>query len=108
MSTTYRIHEITYSTFFHNSIFTYYNVEDDDEDVTQFEYPSTNFNESYIVDSCNGILCIADFSNTYVLLWNPSIRKCKELPPFEKPQVASDLDMFMTFGFGYDSFTDEY
>lgn len=117
LSTTHRIHEISYSTFFHNyiltscplnCIFTYYDLDDDDEDVTQFEYPSTYFNESYIVGSCNGILCIADFSNSYVLLWNPSIRKCKELPPFEKPPVASDLDMFTTFGFGYDSLTDNY
>ncbi|XP_058782666.1 F-box/kelch-repeat protein At3g23880-like [Vicia villosa] len=58
----------------------------------------------YIVGSCDGILCLADFHNTFVVLWNPSIRKFKELPPFEKPQVAGSAK----FGFGYDHLSHNY
>ncbi|XP_058784940.1 F-box/kelch-repeat protein At3g23880-like [Vicia villosa] len=58
----------------------------------------------YIVGSCDGILCLADFHNTFVVLWNPSIRKFKELPLFEKPQVAGSAK----FGFGYDHLSHSY
>jgi len=58
------------------------------------------------VGSCNGILCIADGDKDLVILWNPSIRKFKELPLIQKPN--SIFTTKMTFGFGYDSFTDNY
>ncbi|GAU16392.1 hypothetical protein TSUD_117410 [Trifolium subterraneum] len=74
--------------------------------ITQLEYPSNNCDEDYscdlIVGSCNGIICLA--RDSLVLLWNPSIRKVKELPPFEK-----HVDIYhLTYGFGYDYVTDNY
>jgi F-box interacting protein len=67
-------------------------------------YPQGSFH--YILGSCNGILCIADIYKGLAVLWNPSIRKVKELPPFEKPRGSTRI--MMSFGFGYDSFTDNY
>jgi len=78
-------------------------------DVMHLSVPSTSFYEPCIVASCNGILCIADFNQTFsipALLWNPSIRKFKELPLLQKPKVMGDINL--TFGFGYDSLTDNY
>ncbi|CAJ2638485.1 unnamed protein product [Trifolium pratense] len=72
--------------------------------TTHSDYPRGSFHR--IIGSCNGILCIADIYKGLAVLWNPSIRKVKELPLFEKPH-ESKLDM-MSFGFGYDSFTDSY
>jgi F-box interacting protein len=74
--------------------------------ITQLEYPLNNRDEDYsrdlIVGSCNGIICLA--RDPLVVLWNPSIRKVKELPPFENP----DICQHMTYGFGYDYVTDDY
>ncbi|KEH33128.1 putative F-box associated interaction domain-containing protein [Medicago truncatula] len=76
--------------------------------VTKFDYAPNNFKLCFysIVGSCNGILCIASEYIDLVILWNPSIRKVKELPIFERPRNIS-IQM-MTFGFGYDSFSDNY
>ncbi|XP_058772335.1 F-box/kelch-repeat protein At3g23880-like [Vicia villosa] len=55
----------------------------------------------YFVGSCHGILCLTNKYGTLLLLWNPSIRKYKELPLFQRPLNNSgrtDVD----FGFGYD------
>ena len=71
---------------------------------TRLEYFANNFDGSYppdysryFIDSCNGILCIGGGRTGLVILWNPSIRKFKELPLFEKPTQTR-----MMFGFGYD------
>jgi len=83
-----------------DSVFT----DDLTTNVTQHTYPYTNFDKLNIVDSCNGIICIANFNNTYPLLWNLSIRTFKELPPIQKEKLISDIDQ--SFGFGYDSCKD--
>ncbi|XP_058722095.1 F-box/kelch-repeat protein At3g23880-like [Vicia villosa] len=60
-----------------------------------------------IVASCDGILCLCDKRKGIVVLWNPSIRKFKELPsPFENTRIRNQVDM--TFGFGYDRVSDNY
>ncbi|XP_058782777.1 F-box/kelch-repeat protein At3g23880-like [Vicia villosa] len=60
-----------------------------------------------IVASCDGILCLCDKRKGIAVLWNPSIRKFKELPPpFENVQIRKKA--FMTFGFGYDHVSDNY
>ena len=81
---------------------------------TRFEYFANNFDGyyptdsfRYFIDSCNGILCIGGGYKGLVILWNPSLRKFKELPRFEKPKVFID-HLGKSFGFGYDSFTDNY
>ena len=58
--------------------------------------------EVVLLDSCDGLLCIADLANK-IVLWNPSIRQCNQLPP--NPNV---LDFVGCHGFGYDSFADDY
>jgi len=75
----------------------------------QLSFPSTIFYQPCIVASCNGILCIADFNQTSslpILLWNPFIRKFKELPLLRKPKAIGKVNLI--FGFGYDSLTDNY
>ncbi|RHN65496.1 putative F-box domain-containing protein [Medicago truncatula] len=79
---------------------------------TQFEYFANNFDGDYLadsfryfIDSCDGILCIGGSYKGLVILWNPSLRKFKELPLFEKPKVTH---LRMSFGFGYDSFKENY
>ncbi|GAU16407.1 hypothetical protein TSUD_117560 [Trifolium subterraneum] len=90
--------------------------------VTQLEYPPHNFDEDdplefydYIVGSCNGILCLRDYRDGFVLMCNPSLGKFKELPhlqipqvlcPFQMPQVLNQADL--SYGFGYDHVNDNY
>jgi F-box interacting protein len=77
--------------------------------VTQLEYPSyrSDYPPHIFVGSCNGILCLAhEFSvddSFVVLLWNPSLRKVKELPQSRYPNLSS-----VSYGFGYDFVTDNY
>ncbi|GAU42677.1 hypothetical protein TSUD_131050 [Trifolium subterraneum] len=71
---------------------------------TKLEYPQNNI-EYVIVGSCNGILCVASQYTSCIQLWNPSIRKVKELPPFEEPPYPLDRHIY---GFGYDFVTDNY
>ena len=58
--------------------------------------------EVVLLDSCDGLLCIADLANK-IVLWNPSTRQCNRLPP--NPNV---VDFVACHGFGYDSFADDY
>ncbi|AES88432.1 putative F-box domain, galactose oxidase/kelch, beta-propeller, F-box associated interaction [Medicago truncatula] len=115
MSTTCRIHRIRRnhgrSKFLLKS-YTLHSVFTDDvtTDVMHLSFPSTSFYLPSIVASCNGILCIADLyqtSSIHVLLWNPSIRKFKELPLLEKA-IGHVINLTSGFGFGYDSSTDNY
>ncbi|MCH97402.1 F-box family protein, partial [Trifolium medium] len=71
--------------------------------VSQPEYPSYHFDHysSYhrvIIGSCNGILCLVNengHESLDVLLWNPSLRKVKELPQLPYPDMYG-----ISFGFG--------
>jgi F-box interacting protein len=56
--------------------------------------------------SCDGILCIHSTTNIderSAVLWNPSIKKFKRLPPFEYEWKYSPI-----YSFGYDHFIDSY
>lgn len=73
---------------------------------TWFEYFANNFdgdyppdNFRYFNDSCDGILRIGDGYKGLGILWNPSVRKFKELPLFEKLEVSTQIRNM--FGFGY-------
>ncbi|XP_058784925.1 F-box/kelch-repeat protein At3g23880-like [Vicia villosa] len=79
-------------------------------DVTQIEYPPNGFDRGYyqpdstyyIVGSCNGILCLAldheaDLKDCFVLVWNPSIRKFKELSIGEFPFSCAPFGPSGTF-----------
>ncbi|AES69469.1 putative F-box domain, galactose oxidase/kelch, beta-propeller, F-box associated interaction [Medicago truncatula] len=73
---------------------------------TQLYPPNTLTNGSKYVDvlcSCDGIFCCFLKPGSYVL-WNPSIRKFKLLPPLE---IRRRHDTFF-ISFGYDHFIDKY
>ncbi|XP_071715202.1 F-box/kelch-repeat protein At3g06240-like [Rutidosis leptorrhynchoides] len=65
--------------------------------------------KSKIVGSCNGILCMVEFVDSYwsITLWNFLIRHKLTIPrdPRLKVSVTSCL---VTFGFGYDPITYDY
>ncbi|XP_058785017.1 F-box/kelch-repeat protein At3g23880-like [Vicia villosa] len=59
-----------------------------------------------IACSCHGILCLPDHYQYTVVLCNPSIRKFKKLPPFQKPLFGTKIHA--NHGFGYDPVSDHY
>jgi len=119
VSTTRRLHFVNYEErSLHKFVLKSYplhsNLTSINTNFTRFEYFANNFDGDYptdslryFIDSCNGILCIGGGYKGLVILWNPSLRKFKELPVFEKPKVSTD-HLRKTFGFGYDFLTDNY
>jgi len=74
--------------------------------ITELEFPSDHY--VYFAGSFNGIICLAiDYGGfVTVRLWNPSIRKFKELPSLEKQQ--NPYQVLMMYGFGYDAVSNDY
>ncbi|AES68761.1 putative F-box domain-containing protein [Medicago truncatula] len=108
VSTTRNLHFLNYAYDSRKYILTSYPLDSDFTDInsnfTQSDWPYAKFYR--FIGSCNGIVCIADNEYTsLVICWNPSTRKFKELPLFEKPMTGVNV---MTFGFGYDSSKDNY
>ncbi|XVF39340.1 hypothetical protein PTKIN_Ptkin01aG0026800 [Pterospermum kingtungense] len=64
-----------------------------------------------IAGSCNGILCLLNRSQTHgsTVMWNISTGEYKVLPgePM-KPYARDDVYRRIFYGFGYDSFNDDY
>ncbi|XVF39336.1 hypothetical protein PTKIN_Ptkin01aG0026400 [Pterospermum kingtungense] len=60
-----------------------------------------------LVDSCNGILCLLDGSQTHrsTMLWNISTGEYKVV---ELPYSWHQVNLLTLYGFGYDSFNDDY
>jgi F-box interacting protein len=82
--------------------------------ITQLEYPPSyhfDYPKHVIVGSCNGILCLVNDpflpvdDTSIVVLWNPSLRKVKELPQPSYPNLSIRA---ISYGFGYDFATDNY
>ncbi|XP_003598112.2 F-box/kelch-repeat protein At3g23880, partial [Medicago truncatula] len=119
LSTTHTLHCVSYSfkyvlkSYPLDSLFT--NVTT--TDIGQLKHSLCNVS---LVGSCNGILCLAVYYVGSALiqfrLWNPSIRKLKELPPDKNSRDRLPLrvcsrfsDMgIMMYGFGYDVVNDNY
>ncbi|GAU24912.1 hypothetical protein TSUD_116370 [Trifolium subterraneum] len=102
-STKHLVHILTYS----NDVLNSYTIDSVLNDqiaiVSKLEF--RNHRGVSFVGSCNGILCFLvkdDAKFSTIQLWNPSIRKLKVLPPFEKPLK------FKMYGFGYDPVSDNY
>jgi len=62
----------------------------------------------YIVGSYDGIVCLVEYYQNAVLLWNPSIRKFKQSPPWKLPRILCSFSLRLTYGFGYDHVSDAY
>ncbi|AES68364.1 putative F-box domain-containing protein [Medicago truncatula] len=77
--------------------------------IPQLEY-SFHRCSNYFIGSCNGILCLAaeGYHTNLVTfrLWNPFIRKFKELPPLGDQQTSAYI--IKMYGFGYDPVSDNY
>ncbi|GAU32666.1 hypothetical protein TSUD_218430 [Trifolium subterraneum] len=73
---------------------------------TELNYPfSLSDNYRLTVCSCDGMLCIHTIGihERSAILWNPSIRKFKTLPPLEYEWIYAPI-----YNFGYDHFIDSY
>ncbi|CAK8542384.1 unnamed protein product [Lathyrus sativus] len=111
ISTTRRLHLASYNPLFNlksyplQSLFTGITTN-----FSQLGFPfyNTYVNDFfyYIACSCHGILCLADYNQYTVVLWNPSIGKFKILPPFEYPNYGTKVHV--NHGFGYDRVSDHY
>ncbi|AES97652.1 putative F-box domain-containing protein [Medicago truncatula] len=112
-STTCLIHILAYSSLSHKYIIKSYPLDSlftkdvACNKIAQHEIASNH--SIYNVGSCNGIICVAEYHiyERFVIyrLWNPSIRKFKELPPLELQHTGYNLQMH---GFGHDPISDNY
>ncbi|XP_076912568.1 F-box protein CPR1-like [Bidens hawaiensis] len=66
-----------------------------------------DLNLSYIVGSCNGLVCIYPIVGEFLVI-NPSTRgeRILQTPPNELEEATKRR--FVTWGFGYDSYSDDY
>lgn len=76
------------------------------EDFEEVPHPLGRFDK--IIGTCNGLFCLVDAEYS-VLLWNPSTRESRKLPPFLRPPMVSYFcKADWTLGFGYDHSADDY
>ncbi|KAM0045006.1 putative F-box domain-containing protein [Helianthus debilis subsp. tardiflorus] len=61
-----------------------------------------NFNDRYLLGSCNGLVSISPRCNEVVVI-NPLTREARNVPNPQIPETE-----FVCWGFGYDSITDDY
>jgi len=74
--------------------------------ATKLECPLSNQHRlDHIVGSCHGIICIKLYQS-FVIPWNPSIKKFKILPTLKLPPSRNGY--YTNYGFGYDHSTDTY
>ncbi|XP_057753078.1 F-box protein CPR1-like [Arachis stenosperma] len=66
-------------------------------------------NSIKVLGSCNGLLCLCNVAED-IALWNPNIRKHRLLPylPAERRERDTTLFAARVYGFGYDSFSEDY
>ncbi|XP_023758309.2 putative F-box protein At1g47790 [Lactuca sativa] len=68
--------------------------------ITPVQFPSTYSN---IIGSYNGLVCLFDYDEKSIILWNPSIRRKLTLP--DCPRTCySEVEI----GFGFDPVIDDY
>ncbi|KAL4581732.1 hypothetical protein LXL04_006260 [Taraxacum kok-saghyz] len=68
--------------------------------IPQLPFP---FSYSIIVGSCNGIVCLYNYSDNSIKLWNPSIRRTVILPDCPR-RCYFEVEV----AFGYDPIADDY
>ena len=91
--------------------------------LTDIKNIMNSTNHGYILDSCDGLLCLVD-SYHHVVLWNPFTRQYNHLPINHHHVYRGNYDYFRIvpgvgyvvdgykienfYGFGYDSCSDDY
>ncbi|KAJ1424958.1 F-box-like domain superfamily [Sesbania bispinosa] len=74
--------------------------------VTPYENVEFRLRHKYeILGTCNGLVCLTDYRNGYVRLWNPSTRLVSRKSPF---MDVDDDEVAICHGFGYDCVSDKY
>ncbi|KAL8106363.1 uncharacterized protein LOC141676959 isoform X2 [Apium graveolens] len=69
------------------------------------DYPKKPHRCIEIVSSCKGLVCFV-FDEEFVILWNPSTEKFRELPTYD-PDVYGN-DAYLVYGFGYDAYSKDF
>ncbi|XP_008224441.1 PREDICTED: F-box/kelch-repeat protein At3g06240-like [Prunus mume] len=60
-----------------------------------------------IVGYANGLVCVRNYTDGGIALWNPSIQKLKKIPEPHAQPPSPELELH-NYGFGYDSTNDDY
>ncbi|GAU24893.1 hypothetical protein TSUD_116170 [Trifolium subterraneum] len=70
--------------------------------LTQISYPNCFKTGYWTSCSCDGIFCLTMRDHSSAILWNPSLRTFKILPPLDNKPLLS------AYSFGYDKFIHNY
>jgi len=107
--------EFTHTFYPLHSIFTNFTTTDGTDIKSPLHGEITCEECIHIVDSCDGIFCLTQddcppYTKNIAVLWNPSIRKYKILPPLKNPCTKRDGNgkSKTVYGFGYDQISDNY
>ncbi|WOG94799.1 hypothetical protein DCAR_0314096 [Daucus carota subsp. sativus] len=75
------------------------------EDSVNVPLPSSYSDPDHISSSCNGLVCLNDYNNSNIYIWNPSTRQGKELP---RPKIQDHYMVLICIGFYFDSVSKDY
>ncbi|WOG94803.1 hypothetical protein DCAR_0314100 [Daucus carota subsp. sativus] len=75
------------------------------EDSVTVPLPSSYSDPDHVSSSCNGLVCLNDYSKSNIYIWNPSTRQGKELP---RPKIQDNYTLLICIGFYFDSVSDDY
>ena len=87
------------------------NFSDENQPVEVFPpfyHPEDSFYYTRIIDCCNGLVCNSTNDDNTIVIWNPSIRKYKKLPPTPTGRNIPSISALPNFSFGYDPVNDDY
>lgn len=98
-----------WSSYWNSPLSSVFNTMSTSIPQTQLSFPPINFDTFDFVDSCNGILCfgVHDLNKHPALLWNPSVRKFKEICLLEDLDTSKGHNL-LVLSFGYSISTDDY
>jgi F-box interacting protein len=78
-------------------------------EYTELRFPCKSLSCSFdVVGSCNGLVLLRRYTNTLIILWNPSIRKFASLPKPDNADCEGCKLASTGWGFGFDSLKNDY
>ncbi|KAK9079739.1 hypothetical protein SSX86_001412 [Deinandra increscens subsp. villosa] len=90
-----------------NQFLPYLNINNNDDDIPatakELIFGSPPIQWSVVLGSCNGLVLAKDVNHNIFMI-NPTTRELWKVPPFAFPNG----DVFVRYGFSYDSSTDDY